>query len=61
MTAGHVQEGATWTFMEPFHWSVWVALGGTALVTSFVIAVVEHLTYGAKSNRKGELCGRIAA
>jgi nitrate reductase gamma subunit len=54
MTSGRVQQGGTWTFTEPFHWTVWVALGGTALIISLVVAVVEHFTFGAKSNRKGE-------
>ncbi|GBF93621.1 hypothetical protein Rsub_06343 [Raphidocelis subcapitata] len=53
MTSGRVQQGGTWTFTEPFHWTVWVALGGTALIISLVVAVVEHFTFGAKSNRKG--------
>lgn len=54
MTSGHVQEGGTWTFAEAFHWSVWVALGGTAIFVSITIALVEHFTYGIKNNKKGQ-------
>jgi hypothetical protein len=53
MTAGHIQEGGAWTFTEAFHWSVWAALFGTALSVGLLVAVVEHLTHGGKSNRKG--------
>jgi hypothetical protein len=53
LTAGHVQTGGAWTFAEAFHWSVWAALFGTALAVGLLVAVVESLTYGSKSNRKG--------
>lgn len=55
MTAGHVRQGGTWTFAEAFHWSVWTALGGTALLIALLVAIVEFFTYNnGRSSRRGE-------
>eukprot|EP00882_Tetradesmus_deserticola_P028965 GHRQ01032318.1.p1 GENE.GHRQ01032318.1~~GHRQ01032318.1.p1 ORF type:complete len:185 (+),score=22.72 GHRQ01032318.1:151-705(+) len=53
MISSAVEQGGTWAFAEAFHWSVWVVLGVTAIVVSFVVTAVETLTFGNRANRKG--------
>lgn len=53
LIASHVEEGGVWSFAETFHWSVWVVLGATALISSMLITLVETFTPGNKANRKG--------
>ncbi|WIA44160.1 hypothetical protein OEZ86_010495 [Tetradesmus obliquus] len=53
LIASAVEQGGTWAFAEAFHWSVWVALGATAITVALFITLVESITYGNRANRKG--------
>ena len=50
-----VQSGGTWAFASAFHWSVWVAMGGTVLFVAFMINLAEVITNRRQANRKGKL------
>jgi hypothetical protein len=45
----------TWGFASAFHWTVWVAVGGTAVYMGFIIALVEIITCKKSANKKGRL------
>lgn len=53
LIASHVEEGGMWAFAEAFHWSVWVVLGATAIIISFMITAIEAFTRGNQANKKG--------
>eukprot|EP00879_Flechtneria_rotunda_P019430 GHRR01020408.1.p1 GENE.GHRR01020408.1~~GHRR01020408.1.p1 ORF type:complete len:473 (+),score=113.43 GHRR01020408.1:178-1419(+) len=49
-----LQQGSTWAFAQVFHWSVWLALGGTALAVGLLVAVIESVTpYKPGEEKKG--------
>ena len=52
----HLQTGSTWAFATPFHWSVWVALGGTTVIVGLLVGLTERLHKGVKANPKGMGC-----
>jgi hypothetical protein len=52
----HLQTGSTWAFATPFHWSVWVALGGTTVIVGILVGLTERLHKGIKANPKGGCC-----
>lgn len=55
MIFAHLQQGSTWAFSEVFHWSVWLALGGTAVAVGFLVALIEWLTpHKAGEDKKGQ-------
>ncbi|WIA44152.1 hypothetical protein OEZ86_010489 [Tetradesmus obliquus] len=51
MISAHLQSGSTWAFSEVFHWTVWLALGGTAVAVGFLVALIEWAT----PSRQGEV------
>ncbi|WIA23669.1 hypothetical protein OEZ85_000370 [Tetradesmus obliquus] len=53
LIASAVEQGGTWAFAEAFHWSVWVVLGATSIIVSFLVTAAETFTYGNHANRKG--------
>ena len=46
----------TWAFASAFHWTVWVAIGGTALYMGILISLVEIITCKKDANKKGGRC-----
>jgi hypothetical protein len=56
MISAHLQSGSTWAFSEVFHWTVWLALGGTAVSVGFLIAIFEWLTPSRQGEVKKGMC-----
>lgn len=55
MISAHLQTGSTWAFSQVFHWSVWVALGATAVAVGLLVALIEWVTpsqYGETKKSK---------
>jgi hypothetical protein len=50
-----VQSGGTWAFASAFHWSVWVAMGGTVVYVAFMVNLAEVITHRRQANRRGKL------
>ncbi|GMH41002.1 hypothetical protein BSKO_08912 [Bryopsis sp. KO-2023] len=48
-----VQQGSTWGFLKPLHWTVWLATGLTSLVVPIVVFAVDALAN--ESNRNGRM------
>lgn len=58
MIHAKLQTGSTWAFSEVFHWSVWLALGLTAVAVGLLVAFIEWITpnqYG-ESKKGGLYC-----
>ncbi|GMH45671.1 hypothetical protein BSKO_13634 [Bryopsis sp. KO-2023] len=44
LVRGQVNEGSTWSFLNPLHWSVWLAMALTSLVIPVIVFIIESLS-----------------
>lgn len=44
LVKGFVNEGSTWSFLKPLHWTVWVAVGITSLIIPCIVFFIETLS-----------------
>lgn len=44
LVKGFVNEGSTWSFLKPLHWTVWVAVGVTSLIIPCIVFFIETLS-----------------
>ncbi|KAF8061162.1 eif3g-a [Scenedesmus sp. PABB004] len=47
-----LQHGSTWAFSEVFHWTVWLALGGTTVAVGLIVGLLEWATPQREGERK---------
>ncbi|CAD7694896.1 unnamed protein product [Ostreobium quekettii] len=43
MVRAHVRKGSYWGFLNPLHWSVWLAISLTALLVPWLVFVIESI------------------
>lgn len=54
LTTGSVDVGGWWSFAQAFHWSLWLALGLTGLISGCVLFFAEWLDNHRKNSHIGE-------